>query len=63
MLIASVQEIVVIHTASVRVEVLRRSAGSAWPDDVTAITDGAFSLVSIGLNAPLGALYHRSGVG
>ena len=63
MLIASVREILVIHTASVRVEVLWRGADGWWPDDVTAITEGAFTLASIGLNVPLSALYRRSGVG
>jgi Uma2 family endonuclease len=62
MLIASVREILVIHTTSVRAEVLLRAADGSWPDDVTAITEGEFALASIGLNVPLSALYRRSGV-
>ena len=61
--IDSVREILVIHTASVRGDVLRRGADGAWPDDVTQITQGDFTLASIGLNVPLGVLYRRSGVG
>ena len=63
MLIESVQEILVIYTATVRAELLQRGADGSWPDDVTPITQGAFTLASIGLNVPLGVLYRRSGVG
>lgn len=63
MLIDSVREILVIYTASVRVDVLQRGADGSWPDDVMPITHGAFTLTSIGLNVPLGVLYRRSGVG
>ena len=63
MLTDSVREILVIHTASVRVELLLRHADGSWPDDVTPITQGDFSLASIGLNVPLSVLYRRSGVG
>jgi Uma2 family endonuclease len=63
MLIDSVREILVVHTASVRVELLRRGAEGSWPDDVTPTTEGAFALTSIGLNVPLSVLYRRSGVG
>ena len=63
MMIESVREILVIHTAAIRVEVLRRWEDGAWPDDVTAITDGSFTLNSIGLSVPVGMLYRRSGVG
>lgn len=63
MLIDSVREILVIHTASVRVDVLRRGADGSWPDDVTPIAQGDFALASIGLTVPLNVLYRRSGVG
>ncbi|HUB44475.1 MAG TPA: Uma2 family endonuclease [Acetobacteraceae bacterium] len=63
MLIDSVQEILVIHTASVRVEMLKRHADGSWPDDLTPITQGDFPLASIGLSVPLSMLYRRSGVG
>lgn len=57
MLIDSVREIPVIHTALVRVDVLRRGVDGAWPDDVTPITQGDFTLASIELNVSLGVLY------
>jgi Uma2 family endonuclease len=63
MLIDSVQEILIIHTASVRVELLTRRADGSWPDDVTPITQGDFLLASIELNVLLTVLYRRSGVG
>jgi Uma2 family endonuclease len=63
MLIGSVQEILVIHTAAVRVELLRRRADGSWPDDVTPVTQGEFELASIALRVPLSVLYRRSGVG
>ncbi|HUN38951.1 MAG TPA: Uma2 family endonuclease [Acetobacteraceae bacterium] len=63
MLIDSVREILVIHTASVRVDLLQRRADGVWPEDVTPITQGAFPLASIGLNVLLSELYRRSGVG
>ncbi len=63
MLIDSVREILVIYTASVRLDVLQRSADGLWPEDVTPITHWAFTLTSLGLNVPLGVLYRRSGVG
>lgn len=62
MLMDSVQEILVIHTTSVRVDLLRRGVDGVWPDDVTPITQGDFTLGSIGLNVPLSVLYRRSGV-
>lgn len=63
MLLDSVREILVVHTASVRVDLLQRGTDGAWPDDVTPVTEGDFTLARIGLNVPLGALYRRSGVG
>lgn len=63
MLIASVREILVIHTAAIRVELLRRREDGSWPDDVTATGEGTFTLASIGLEVPLKTLYRRSGVG
>ena len=63
MLIPSVREILVIHTGFVGTDLLRRDNEGAWPDDVTPVTEGTFSLASLDLTLPLGALYRRSGVG
>lgn len=62
MLIASVMEILVIHTIEVRAELLRRQDDGSWPDDFSQTTDGAFTLASIDLTVPLTDLYRRTGV-
>lgn len=62
MLIDSVREILVIHTASVRVKLLQRRADGSWPDEFTPIAQGDVRLASIGLDVPLSVLYRRSGV-
>jgi Uma2 family endonuclease len=63
MLIPSVQEILVIRSDFVSIDLLRRGAGGAWPDDVTTVTEGTLHLASLELTLPLGALYRRSGIG
>jgi Uma2 family endonuclease len=63
MLIASVREILVIRSDLVSIDLLRRGADGAWPDDVTTLTEGTFTLTSLDLTLPLNALYRRAGVG
>ncbi len=63
MLIPSVREILVIRSDHAGIELLRRDAGGAWPDDGTSVTEGTVTLTSLDLTLPLGALYRRSGVG
>ncbi len=63
MLIPSVREILVIHIDFVSVDLLRRDADGAWPDDVTTVTEGMLTLTSLDLTLSLGALYRRSGIG
>jgi Uma2 family endonuclease len=55
--IPSVQEILVIRTASIGVQLLRRTADGTWPEVPLAIDAGEFTLESIGLSLPLSALY------
>ena len=62
MLIQDVREIVVIHTASIAVDLLRRREDGTWPDDVTPVTEGSFTLTSIDMSLEVAALYRRSGV-
>ena len=62
MLIPDVREIVVIHTAARAVDLLRRRDDGTWPDDVTTVTEGPFTLTSIDLTLEVAALYRRSGV-
>jgi Uma2 family endonuclease len=60
--IHSVREILVIRTASVGVELLRRGDDGAWPDRPLAIPRGEFTLSSIGLTLPVEALYRGTGM-
>ena len=62
MLIPDVREIVVIHTTSMAVDLLRRRDDGSWPDDVTPVTEGSFILTSIDLSLEVAAVYRRSGV-
>ena len=55
--IPSVQEILVIRTASIGVQLLRRAADGSWPEVPLAIEAGDVTLESIGFRVPLAALY------
>lgn len=55
--IPSVQEILVIRTASIGVQLLRRADDGTWPEVPLAIDAGYVVLDSIGLSVPLSALY------
>jgi Uma2 family endonuclease len=60
--IPALREILVIRTASVGVELLRRGEDGAWPDQPLAITGGEFTLSSIGLSLTVPALYRGTGM-
>jgi Uma2 family endonuclease len=55
--IPSVQEILVIRTASIGVQLLRRAADGTWPEVPLAIEAGEVELESIGFSVPVAALY------
>jgi Uma2 family endonuclease len=55
--IPSVQEILVIRTASVGVQLLRRAPDGSWPDVPLAIEAGELDLQSIGFRLPIASLY------
>lgn len=56
--IPSVWEILVIHTAVIRADLLRREQDGSWPDNPLALTLGDdVSLESIDFTAPLTAFY------
>ena len=55
--IASVHEILVIRTASIGVQLLRRTPDGSWPDVPLAIETGDLTLDSIGFRVPVAALY------
>ena len=60
--IASVREILVLHTAKVRAVLLRREADGTWPAHPVALPLGDdVTLESIGFDAPLAAFYRTAG--
>jgi Uma2 family endonuclease len=63
MLIPGVREILVIRSDLASIDLLRRDAEGVWPDDVTTVTQGTFTLASLDLTVTFSALYRRSGVG
>ena len=63
MTIPSLREILVIRTASAGVDLLRRGDDGVWPDKPMAVTEGEFTLASIGFTLPVAALYRLVGVG
>jgi len=62
MTITSLREILVIRTASVGVDLLRRGDDGLWPERPQVITTGPFTLSSIGLSLPVAALYRGTGM-
>lgn len=60
--IPSVREILVLDSAQVAAEVLRRSDADGWPDEPERITEGDLVLASIGFAVPLAELDARTGL-
>lgn len=61
--IPSVREILVLHTAEIRGELLHRQDDGSWPRDARQLLAGdAVHLESIGFTAPLAAFYRTSGL-
>ncbi len=58
--IPSVQEILIVHTAAIGAELLRRNPDGTWPERPLAIGQGELVLDSIGLRVPLTALYRTT---
>jgi Uma2 family endonuclease len=59
--IPSVVEILVLHTAEVRADLLRREADGTWPDNPVPLAQGdALTLASLGFTAPLAAFYRTA---
>lgn len=61
-MIPSVQEVLVLHTMSVRADLLRRRPDGTWPVDPERVTDGDVVLDSIGFRTPLPGLYRLTGL-
>ncbi len=58
--IPSVQEILIVRTAAIGAELLRRNADGAWPKQPTTIESGDLTLQSIHFRLPLTALYRTT---
>jgi len=48
----SVQEVIVLHTAPIRADLLRRREDGAWPDNPEPVLAGDLVLQCIGLRTP-----------
>jgi Uma2 family endonuclease len=59
MTIASVQEILVLHSTEIKAELLRRAPEGPWPR-LTLLSGGTVTLESIGFSAPLVAFYRTA---
>jgi Uma2 family endonuclease len=58
--IPSVQEILVLKTASIGAELLRRNPDASWPSQPLSIETGDLTLESIRFNFPLAAAYRTT---
>ena len=58
--IPSVREILVLRSASVGAELLRRCEGGDWPERPEIVTEGDLVLESLSFRAPLAALYRTT---
>jgi Uma2 family endonuclease len=59
--IPGVREILVVYTAEVRIDLLRREPNGAWPDDPLALTSGSnVKLESIDFTVPIAAFYRTA---
>ncbi len=59
--IPSLQEILVLHTAEIRADLLRRQADGTWPENPLTLTSGDdLTLESIAFTAPLAAFYRTA---
>ena len=58
--IPSVQEILVLKTASIGAELLRRNQDGSWPSQPLTIEAGELMLESIGFRIPLAAAYRTT---
>ena len=58
--IPSVHEILVLKTASISAELLRRTPDGSWPEQPLILADGELALESIGFRIPLAAAYRTT---
>ena len=62
MTIPSLREILVVRSASVGVELLRRGDDGIWPEKPLVAAEGDFTLSSVGFTVAVAALYRVAGV-
>lgn len=58
--IPNVREVLVLHSTSIRAELLRRAPDGSWPDRAVTMTDGVLALESIDFRVDLSSLYERT---
>ncbi len=58
--IPSVQEILILRTAEIGADLLRRQSDGSWPDQPTAVRDGPVTLESIGFACDVRAPYRTT---
>lgn len=58
--IPSVQEILIVHSTTIRAELLRRDAAGNWPERTLTIEDGILEMRSIDFRIDLAAVYPGS---
>jgi Uma2 family endonuclease len=58
--IPSVREILVVRTATIGAELLRRNPDGTWPKRPAIVEEGELVLDSIGLRTPLAAIYRTT---
>ncbi len=58
--IPSVREILVLRSATVGAELLRRRTDGTWPERPETVTEGDLVLESVGFRAPLAQLYRTT---
>ena len=61
--IPSVREILVLRTATIGAEILRREPDGSWPPDPEQVTQGDLDLASVGLRLPLISIYAGTRLG
>ena len=59
--IASVRDIVMLHSRTVQAEVSHRGP-AGWPDEPTIVTSGIIRLDGIGFSCPIEAIYANTGL-
>lgn len=58
--IPSVREILVLRSATVGAELLRRQADGTWPPEPLSVTEGDLVLDSVGFSVPLADIYRTT---